>query len=247
MSRTVAKFVPTIFGGAPSYADKILSMFSASDVGAFWPLTADATDAGPNGFNGSATAVTFNSAAGPKDATAPLFDGSTSFINIYSAALNTAWKAAIAEGTLMIWGKVSNTSTWSEAAIRALISFTAASTNRVRIYKSSSPASRLWSAECVFNNTNDSYYTAMSTGNWFHAAGTWSVSNDRVLGYVDGSLITAAGGTVLGTWAGDLNAALTTIGSSTNVPGEVWPGYLMYALWIKRECSLAEIQAVYNA
>ena len=62
----------------------------------------------------------------------PSYNGTTSYTDIYSAALAGAFNGA--EGTLMIWAKVSAAGVWTDAASRYLVRLRADANNSVHIH-----------------------------------------------------------------------------------------------------------------
>jgi hypothetical protein len=171
--------------------------------------------------------------------TAAFLNGSSHFINLYSAALAVAFKGA--EGTVLLWARVANAGVWIDAATRDLLYLGADTSNRVRVQKTAT------------NNTLQYVYTAggtaeseasvQSSTDWFSVAITWSKSADRVIYYFNGGAVGSVD-TVLGTWTGNLSATLCIAGAATHVPGNVWSGSLAHIAVADRAWSPAEVALV---
>src|SRR3990167_7895756 len=118
------------------YAEKIRGLFGSSIIG-YWPLwelagTA-AQDFSGGARNGAHTAVTLGQAGIGDGRSAGSFDGSTSFTNVYSTALNTAFNSQ--EMTLSLWLKMSSVTVWTDATLRFLFRFRADANNQVYIQR----------------------------------------------------------------------------------------------------------------
>ena len=91
------EIVGTTFTGQVLGPSQYRTAVLASSPSIYWPLDTNATDASPNGRNGTPTNVTFSS-PGPGGGLAATFNGTSSFI--YE---NTLHPSAIAAWTLEAW------------------------------------------------------------------------------------------------------------------------------------------------
>ena len=103
-------FLNPLFG--EQYFNKVLGIQKADLIG-HWPLNEGRNTTTP----------------------APAFDGTNSYVNIYSASLNTAFSGSA--GTFLCWAKVSGAGVWTDAAWRNLITLRVDASNYVEIAKSS--------------------------------------------------------------------------------------------------------------
>lgn len=151
------------------------------------------------------------------------FDGSGSFHNIYTSALNTAFSGA--EGGVIARAKVANAGVWTDAANRYLFQIQVDASNLVYI---GSPTT---------NNRVYYYYTAGGTAEsgtktsatetgFFTVGISWSKTGDAVDYYYDGSASGLAQSTGLGTWAGALSSTKCVIGAGNTTPAAQWHGWV---------------------
>jgi hypothetical protein len=221
--------------GAKAYTRKLLNIDLANLL-AYWPLSeASGTDA-DNKEGTAARDGTFSSDVsgwGTGDGigdgkTAPDFDGTNDWVDIYSASLSSAFDGD--EGTAFIWAKVSGVGVWTDGAYRRLFHLRADNNNLVTAYKH------------LANNRIDFFYEAggtvetlaksgLSETGWMSFALTWSAAADEFKVYYNGSQ-EGTTQTGLGVWAGTLTNTTTTIGSQNTTPSQAWDGYLAHcAVW----------------
>lgn len=210
------------------YFQKVLNIAPANLIG-YWPMSelsgSVATDYSGQGNHGAYTGVTLGQAGIGDGRTAASFDGSTSFCNIYSAAL--AADVNPAEGGLMAWGKVSAPGVWTDSTIRRLVQIQADSSNRILLSKI---ANNSLLAEYTAGGTAEQITTAQTPSGFFSLLLTWSVASDEVKAYYSGNLLATRTG--LGTWAGALSNTSCLIGATSTGPASVWSGALAHvALW----------------
>ena len=233
-------------GGAsdiPVNLENILHTQPASLI-AVWPGN-DASaptvyDKGVNGYNALAVGgVTFGSDGIGDGGKSLLLDGTTGYVNLYSAGLAGAFNAS--EGTVLVFVKVKDATVWSDASERYFMRLRATSQNRIDIFKRTNVG---WvSIEYVAGGTNSGrIVTNMTQTSFFSVAITWSVSNDRVRAYKDG-VQQGATLTGLGTWEGALLSTLTLMGAG-GAGAWVHNGSIAYgAIW-SVELSPTEVATV---
>jgi len=222
------------------YAGKVLSYAPI----AYWIMGeasgTTALDATGNSRTGAYTAVTLGQTGIGDSRTSASFDGSTSYVNIYTASLAGAFNGQ--EGSMSIWGKVSGSGVWTDAAARRLIYLAVDANNRISFVKPTA------------NNEIDWLYNAGGTSKaggvvsfsptaFFHLGLTWSKAADQVKFYVNG---VQSGATVtgLGTFAGSLATTTTLIGAISQAPANVWSGTLAHAAVWTTPLSAAQMLAL---
>ena len=228
-----------------TYQAKIAAIESADLIG-YWMLR-ETTGATADNYEGTAArdgtyeAVTLDSADGPLPGNGtPLFDGSTSYCDVYSTSLNTAFDGA--EGTLAVWAKVSAVGVWTDSTRRYVGYFGADANNRV--YLERFTTNGIFQVRYTANGTvNAINISGLSTTAWFHVAATWSKSGDAVIAYYNG-VKSGSTSTGLGVWAGDLAETAVNIGALSTVPASVWDGYLAHAAVWSTPLSAAQILTI---
>lgn len=214
-------------GGIGAYYTKVLAL---SPI-AYWPLGdkigSVAEDISGNGFDGAYISVTLGQSGIGDGRTCPLFNGSGSFVNIYSTGFRDAFDGD--EGTSIIWAKLFNAGAWGGGAKR-VITLEADGTNRVTIRKSSS-ANQLDLFQVAGGSAKVISKTSISELGWMALGITWSKTGDKVIAYYNG---TQEGSTLtgLGSWVGTLVSTKTIIGAGITTPTLLWYGYLAHcAIW----------------
>lgn len=214
-----------------TYARKVLST-RRSALLAYWPLADTAGSAADNAEgavarDGVYSNVSLAATTAPGGTPAPAFNGTTSYINIYSASLGTAFSGAA--GTLAAWLRVSGAGVWTDGANRTAIVLLADASNYVHIRKSST------------NNRMQFFYNAagtlltinaaMNPATWFHVACTWAAAANAFRVWVNGVEQTPATG--LGAWNGSgLADTFCNIGAQNTTPAALWSGNLSHgAVW----------------
>lgn len=226
-----------------AYTQKVKIVAGANLI-AYWPLAeASGTtivDESGNARNGTYTAVTLG-AAGIGDArSAASLDGSTSWGNLFSSSLQSAFGSA--EGAAACWFRVSGSGIWTDSTIRRFLTLQVDGNNRVLLQRSS--GNNQISASYVAGGTTKSV-TATTTGEttWLHLAMTWSKSADQMKVYVGGAQ-SGSTQTGLGTWSGSLLSTTTLLGAATQVPANVWSGTLAHVVLMDAAASAAQIAAL---
>lgn len=216
------------------YADKVLATESANLI-AYWPqwepsgTTADNYE-GTAARDGTYDTVTLGQTGIGDGRTCPLFDGSDSYTDIYSASLNTAFDTG--EGTIAGWVKVYNSGVWTDSTERRMFTLRTDWTNQASIYKTTANNEVAFYRAATGDNIATS--TSVSTTAWFHVAITWSLTAGELKGYVDGSQIGSTE-SISGTWQGALNSAECNIGCKNNgTPTSPFYGWLAHCpVWTK--------------
>ena len=221
------------WGLAGGYARKVLSVAPAN-LYAYWPMTdapdgASPVDLGPN-------ALTTACLAGTVTLGAPGMDGLTSFyfaaaansrMSFVGGAFNTAANGS--EGTIAAWAKVSDSSVWTDGALRQVLHMQSGVPNELALSKG--PANNT----LRFNYTTGSNVNVVSpafgpTNEWFHIALTYSSSGSSAITYGNGASLNNIA--VAAPWSGAPNATQSFIGDKNNAGGNPWKGWIAHvAFW----------------
>lgn len=233
-------------GGTPtaSYLDTVL----AADPLAVWSLsesagtTADNAE-GTSSLDGTYTGATLANATGPDGVlSCPLFDGSSDYVDIGTAALLSAFSGTA--GTLMAWGKVSGSGVWTDGGARNLAELAVDNSNRVILQKSNNDNTLTFTYAA--GGTVENISATYSATSWFNVVITWDKNagaSGEVKAYLNGSQ-TGSTAQTLGTWSGTLDAARCRIGSRNSTPLNPWDGWLAFAaIWTSALTAL-EVAAV---
>lgn len=169
--------------------------------------------------------------------TAPRYDGVNDFTDIYSASLAAAFDAT--QGTLAIWARVAAVGDWTDGVIRVMVQLFVDGNNFVRIDKGAgnNTLEFIYRAGAVTKQRNVNPVTDLI---FMHLAATWSASADEFRVYFNGA---QSGATLnaLGAWVGALANTRCLIGANTQVPANVWDGYLAHCVVWDRPLSAPEI------
>lgn len=225
-----------VVGASRTYTQKVLAL---SPLG-YWPLNGSANDASGNGYNGAATAVTYGTGIGD-GGQAGVFDGSTSFIDIYSAGFAGAVNTA--ELTVSAWCKVTNAGVWTDGSNDIAINLSASATNAIRLYKTSTNNQIQFQYYAGGTNKNVSDTSLAGATGWFHFAMTVTKSGDAMIAYLNGAKVGATQ-TGLGTWSGALAATTTAIGALNTTPIQVWNGALAHVAVFTSALSAAQVASL---
>lgn len=219
-------------GGITTYAQKVLSIQPANLI-AYWPLNETSGTAADNAEGTAARDGTYSSdvstwpvATGIGDGnTAPVFDGTNDYVNIYSASLNSAFNGA--EGSLLMWWKVAD---WTDATLRLGVNVQVSSTYRIYIQKDNQNPGRLWIIRSADSDSKGVIVTAATHGSpsgYFHIGVTWSESGDAVKCYLFGSQ-TGSTQTSINAWSGSLNSSGCVIGAASITPANPFSGNIAH-------------------
>lgn len=208
---------------------------------AYWPLDeasgATAYDRAGSGLNGTYSNVTLGQAGIGDGRTAALYNGSTSFTNLYSAGLSALMGN---EGSLGLWLKLSNVSGWTDGIVRMGVRLYADINNRLQIYKKDT--SNQVELDQIAGGIYRSYVftgaNAFGDG-WFHLGFTWSAAGGSVRYYVNGVRRSTNGAP--GVWVGGLNSTFTIAGAGSTTPTFQWSGRLAHLVYFTRALTPAEM------
>lgn len=158
--------------------------------------------------------------------TSMLFNGTSSYVNIYSAELASAFSGA--EGTLMVWVRVANAGVWADATSRYVVEVKVDANNYLQIWRSTTNNRLAWAYNA--GNTLELITNDQAGLDWLCLALTWSKSGNLVVAYRNGVQVNTS--TALGVWAGALSSEMTVIGAVNATPESVWSGSIAHvALW----------------
>lgn len=223
-----------------TYQQRIKSMFGSALV-AYWPLNdisgTVATDTSGNARHGAYVGTpTLANVAAPGRINTLTFDASNDKVNVYSAALASAFNGA--EGSVMCWVKI-GAAEWADATQRNVLYFSADATNRVDFYKTT-VANQITASYRAGGVTKFLTINNISYTDWFSFQITWSKANDRVYIYLNGTQINTAL-TGLGTFAGALASTFTNIGSLSTA--QLFKGSIAHFVLLNREATPAEVKS----
>lgn len=205
---------------------------------AYWPLAdlsgTTATDESGNARNGSYVGSPTLGVTGIGDGrTAATFDGSTQYVNIYSASLNGAFTGQLF--TVAGWFKIPN---WADVGqdlgIRLRVDasndfyFDKFGTNSFRV----NYASQGQALKTIAQST--------STAAYFHFAATVSKAADQFIAYYNG-VQTGATQTGLGAWAGNLLSTGCCIAAGATTPANLFAGTSAHLAIFPAALSAAQI------
>jgi len=179
---------------------------------AYWPLWeasgSVAYDISKNGLHGAYDTVTLGQDGPGHGRSCALFDGANSFVNLYSAALNTAFDGA--EVTFVIRCKMSDVSQWSDDGQYHLFRFAADANNQTLIKKQTDNTiiGQVRSGGTWVDKSQD---CSGFTDDWYCFALTVSETNDRLRFFSNGVQLGLTQ-TGLGNWAGNLDATMALLG-----------------------------------
>jgi hypothetical protein len=221
------------------YWHKVASIRPANLI-AQWPIWEPAgTDVHDySGMRRHAVSVALGARAAGSDGVhqAALFDGATSYVNVYSASLAAAFNGA--EGTVLIWPRVYNNAVWTDGLMHTVCRFFVDWNNYSTVYKDIADL-LTW----LYSSGGVAFAVTLAViPTTFMCLGmTWSKSNNRMRAFYNG-LQTGVDQNGLGVWAGALSAAATVIGADNTAPASCWYGWIDHcALW-SAELSPSEVK-----
>ena len=229
--------------GGKRYIDKVLGYGPI----AYWPLNEQSgtvarclVNPAQNGTYARDVSVMTTGAGIGDGNTAPLFDGTNDYVDIYSATLNAAFSGS--EGTLVLWVRVLNVGVWTDGTLRIAARLYVNGTNYAQLARSgvNSTLAYDYTAGGVYDGVA---LGGLATTTWMQLGVTWSAAADQVRAYHNG-IQTGATQTVLGAWAGALDAARTIIGAAVTPPAALWSGWLAHCIVWDRALAPAEIAAL---
>lgn len=192
---------------------------------AYWKLnetsgTVAIATAGANGAY-ARDASTMTVAAGPiAGTTAPLFDGTNDYVNIYSTGLAAAFNPN--EISISCWFKVA-AAQWTDGVIRTLVNLDVDNaTNYFRLTKNDTSNQLAYNYRS--NSTNHVDNATCTAITWQHYCVVASQTSDSITSYLNGiqdSIITP-----LAAWAGALSNARCFIGDRIATHANPFIGYI---------------------
>lgn len=204
-----------------AYAYKALSYAPV----AYWKLNetggTQAADSSGNGRNGTyvgGMTLANSAAAGQSMGNYPSFDGTSGYVNLYSAGLAAAFPYNA--GSIVIWARHA---VWSNASVAFMFDFrSTSSTDLISMFKNGSNAMQSLHRG---NSTTVTVNSAASGAAHKCYVLTWSVAGNAMKFYIDNVQM---GGTQTGlvNWAGVLNSANAQLAASTASGGAYWNGSL---------------------
>jgi hypothetical protein len=224
--------------GGVAIADSTqLSLQSVTSTGNEYTEWDDVSVTEANPLNGDHTAVAVGQAGQYRIPIVASYDGATSYTDIYSAELNSAFNPD-AE-TLMIAARVANAGVWVDGAARVAVRIHSDANNSIVMYKNT-PNNTL-SIEYEAGSTLKSISTTTSTTDLFLFTMTWDKAEDAVKLYLN-STQQGTTQTGLGAWVGNLSRAV--IGADSTTPALVWNGDLAYPTLYTRALTQPEIARI---
>ncbi|MBD3354305.1 MAG: hypothetical protein GF364_22675 [Candidatus Lokiarchaeota archaeon] len=223
-----------VMGGGDAAVTRSYATILEEDYGAdeVWPLVDIASGTTIHAHvnsnrDGTLTGWDLQNAAGPVPGTsAPYSDGANDCGNIYTSNGSDELADIFdpAEGSFLAWAKVQAASAWTDGESRHILTLGPNSNNRIVLLKNATDNTVIMSYKAG-NHADQVVYNPFSSTDWFYIGMSWSVADDEVRAYLNGSQV---GGTQtgLGTWAGDLTNALIGAYFSTTA---IWHGLLAYA------------------
>lgn len=151
--------------------------------------------------------------------TATRYTGAHQGTNIYSVGLNSLFNKS--EGTIMVWFKVSAVGVWTDGTVRNLVHLRGDGNNRFYIRRETVSLDLNFNRSCG-GSSRDLHYPLNLTG-WHCCIVTWSVANNECWSYIDGIPFSLGTLTPIGTWSGNLDAAVCGIGRSWAAT-DIWSG-----------------------
>lgn len=216
--------------GGMNFMDHSLRITNSAVVGA-WRLdllpTNPVAEELTSALNGTFSNVTWPFAHhSPAGIHAPLFNGSDSTVDLYTAQLNTDMSKT--QLSISVWARVANAGVWTDNTKRCIIRIAADSNNYIEIDKATSDdvfqfyykaggTTKLFTESTLIPNTNESSVV------WSHYCLTVDKTNDSAYAYIDGRQSSELTG--LGAWSGVLDSDETLLGSiALASPSSVWSG-----------------------
>jgi len=218
-----------------SYNRKVRQIASTSLV-AYWPMneTSGTTvyDWSNTGYNGTSTSVAVADRwlQGADGGHCYRFDGSTSYIDIYTALTG----AVTLIGSISVWFACEPT--YLNGTTLGRIFTMSADANNVFLLEKTATANT-FRAGYIAGGTTDSVSPVLRQQDgdphpqWHHLGATITVAGDALKIYVDGAQSSTTQAT-LGTWAGAVDSTMFCIGAGSTVPANVFSGWLQHmAIW----------------
>jgi len=219
--RGLARLVETLPAGGATYADKVLGY---SPI-AYWTLAEDAADSSGNGYDGTASSVTYGS-DGPDGGGHGVFNGTSSYIDVYGAGLASAFDPNLL--TVSFWMRVSGAGVWTDSTNRTMFKLREDGFNELYFRKSSTDNTLFFTY--TQNGTAKLVSTTSLGGEtgWHHLAMTATVAGDEMKVFIDGAQVDSTQtGLGSGAWT-TLNSVASVIGARNTTPSFLFSGDLAH-------------------
>lgn len=236
----------SLFGGAA--AQTFIQQITALGPLAYWPLSdlsglvADnAVGLAARDGAYSAAGVTLNNST-MGSTPVPAFNGSTGYVDIYTASLAAAFNGGV--GSLMVMAQFDNVSRWTDAGIYGMVGLRVDATNLIRLWKNGNNTVQLqYAAQGVAIKSVQQ--TGLTTTGIMHFVLTWDKpTTNQLIGYYQSVPIGSPTATI-GTWAGSLDSTRCTIAAISKTPLNPWPGRIGHAAVWDRVLSPQEVAITY--
>ena len=231
-----------------SYISRVLNIAPGNLV-AYWTLNeqagsvvTDSAHAAPSAFNGAYAGVTLNQPGIGDGSGCPAFNGTTSKINVYTAALVEAFPGD--EGSLVLWARAADANVWTENW-RSLLRLQVNTSNRIALQRNST-ANNLFMERIAGGANQNHTITGINVTTWMHLAITWSRAANQVRFYRDGTQ-QGSTRTCPNAWAGALDSGICVIGAETTNPINVWRGWLAHVALFNAPLAAAQVGALATA
>ncbi len=216
---------------AGDYASKVLATAPANLL-AYWKLDetggTTAYDSSGHGRNGTYSGVALNTSSFLDGSPAPSFNGINDYVDVYSSSLAAAFNGN--EGTFIAWGKVHDSSVWSDGSNRRLIHFvsTLGTSNRIILSRPLADNSFLLQRSA---SGNLGVTATLSNTDYVLYALAWSKVSDQVKAFINGSQVGTTQ-TGLQSFSGALATDSAVIGAHSSGGTLSWRGSIAHvALW----------------
>lgn len=244
--------LPVIFGRAALdamgdpfvYADKVVSTVGANLL-AYW-LMNEASGGTADNYEGTAArdgtyvgTPTLGQPGIGDGLTCVKLNGSTQYIDVFSASLAAAFNGA--EGTFFVWCKVDGAGVWTDGEARNAMTFGVNGNNYGYMRKSSTNNLIQWFHGA--GGTNKFPSAALSETAWFTYAATWSELASEWKGYINGTEVGSTQ-TSIGTWVGSIVEDWTNVGALLETPTGPWDGWLAHAFFADTPMSSENLTAL---
>lgn len=214
----MARSGPQVQQNRISYFRKLAQLVPAAQRVAYWPFDEVAAATVARDFSGRGNVGAYNNvtlaAAGipGNRRKAASFNGTSSYVDLYSAGLNTAFSGAA--GSICGWAQMSGAGVWTDGIDRTFIRIRVDANNFCLFHKTTTNNQLQFSqtAGAVAKTVNNTSLGG-SVAFW-HWALTWDKAADALKAYLNGAQVGSTQ-TGLGTWAGALSSTTCLAGAAT--------------------------------
>ena len=218
---------PSAVGGLSAYELKVLTY---SPI-AYWPLKeATGTDAlcSVNAAqNGTYDGVTLGQTGIGDGYTCAQFDGDDDYVDIYSAALNTAYAQALF--SISLWVKVFHVDNWTDET-RRFMRLNIDVNNEANLYIAGSNIYFRLEANGTTTTINEA---GLSETGWMHFVVTNNETTDNLYLYRGGTQKDTTTNAAVS--AGNLSSSATLLGDKDKAGADPWKGYIAHVAVFDKE------------